>query len=103
MKQYLVAPVLTAFTTSAGPVRAETMERQMQALLDGFHTDYTFLGVIADIVLPDGKASSLRHYAEHGVTIAFQINTDVGIADGSTGLVPALDVALSDLAIGAVQ
>jgi D-alanyl-D-alanine carboxypeptidase len=50
-----------------------------------------------------GYVSSLRHYAGHGVTVAFQINTDVGIADDSTNLVPALEAALADLAIEAVQ
>jgi D-alanyl-D-alanine carboxypeptidase len=48
-----------------------------------------------------GYVSSLRHYADHGVTVAFQINTDVGIVDDSTDLVPALEAALADLAIGA--
>jgi D-alanyl-D-alanine carboxypeptidase len=43
--------------------------------------------------------SSLRHYAAHGVTVAFQINTDVGIADDTSDLVPALEAALADLAI----
>lgn len=47
-----------------------------------------------------GYVSSLRHYADHGVTVAFQINTDVGIADDSTDLVAALEAALADLAIG---
>lgn len=47
-----------------------------------------------------GYVSSLRHYADHGVTVAFQINTDVGIVDDSTDLVPALEAALADLAIG---
>ncbi|WP_245626789.1 serine hydrolase domain-containing protein [Aestuariivita boseongensis] len=46
-----------------------------------------------------GYVSSLRHYADHGVTVAFQINTDVG----STDLVPALEAALADLAIGNVD
>jgi D-alanyl-D-alanine carboxypeptidase len=46
-----------------------------------------------------GYVSSLRHYADHGVTVAFQINTDVGIADDSTDLVPALEAALADLVI----
>ncbi|RDC69691.1 class A beta-lactamase-related serine hydrolase [Rhodovulum sp. 12E13] len=45
--------------------------------------------------------SSLRHYAEPGVTVAFQINTDAGVVDDSTDLVPALEAALADLAIGA--
>lgn len=46
-----------------------------------------------------GYVSSLRHYADHGVTVAFQINTDVGIVDDTTDLVPALEAALADLAI----
>jgi len=46
-----------------------------------------------------GYVSSLRHYADHGVTVAFHINTDVGIADDSTDLVPSLAAALADLAI----
>lgn len=46
-----------------------------------------------------GYVSSLRHYAEHGVTAAFQINTDVGIVDDSTDLVPAMEAALADFAI----
>lgn len=47
-----------------------------------------------------GYVSSLRHYAEHGVTVAFQINTDVEIADDSTDLVPSLEAALADMAVG---
>lgn len=47
--------------------------------------------------------SSLRHYADHGVTVAFQINTDVGIVDDSTDLVSALEAALADLAIEAAR
>ncbi|MFD1195448.1 serine hydrolase domain-containing protein [Seohaeicola saemankumensis] len=47
--------------------------------------------------------SSLRHYPDHGVTVAFQINTDVGIANDESDLVPALEAALADLAIEAVR
>ena len=47
--------------------------------------------------------SSLRHYADHGVTVAFQINSDAGIVDDSSDLVPALEAALADLAIEAAQ
>ncbi|MGC9418648.1 MAG: serine hydrolase domain-containing protein [Rhodovulum sp.] len=46
-----------------------------------------------------GYVSSLRHYADHGVTVAFQINTDAGSVDDSTDLVPALEGALAELAI----
>jgi D-alanyl-D-alanine carboxypeptidase len=47
--------------------------------------------------------SSLRHYPDYGVTAAFQINTDVGVMDDSSDLVPALEAALADLAIEAVR
>jgi len=47
-----------------------------------------------------GYVSSLRYYVDHGVTIAFQINTDVGVFDGSTDLVPTLEAAIADLVIG---
>ena len=50
-----------------------------------------------------GYVSSLRHYADHGVTIAFQINTDVGMADNSTDLVPTLEAALADLIIAGAR
>lgn len=46
-----------------------------------------------------GYVSSLRHYADHGLTIAFQINTDIGVVDDSTDLVPALEADLADLLI----
>ena len=42
-----------------------------------------------------GYVSSLRHYADHGVTIAFQINSDVGALDGSSDVVPFLEGALA--------
>jgi len=50
-----------------------------------------------------GYVSSLRHYADADVTIAFQINTDVGIVDDSTDLVPMLEKALARLLIDATN
>ena len=47
--------------------------------------------------------SSLRHYAGHGVTVAFRINTDAGSMDDSTDLVPAMEAALADHARAAVR
>ena len=47
--------------------------------------------------------SSLRHYADHDVTVAFQINTDIGVMDDSSDLVPALEAALAALAIEPVR
>jgi hypothetical protein len=37
------------------------------------------------------------------VTVAFQVNTDIGIPDDSINLVPALEAALPELAIEAVR
>ncbi|MGS4947481.1 serine hydrolase domain-containing protein [Meridianimarinicoccus sp. RP-17] len=50
-----------------------------------------------------GYVSSLRHYADHGVTVAFQINTDTGIMADTSDLVPMLEAALAKLAIEAVR
>lgn len=50
-----------------------------------------------------GYVSSLRHYADHGITVAFQINTDAGVLDDTRDLVPALEAELAELAIGADQ
>jgi D-alanyl-D-alanine carboxypeptidase len=47
--------------------------------------------------------SSLRHYADHGVTVTFQINTDAGVVDDSSDVVPSLEAALADLAIAAAD
>lgn len=46
-----------------------------------------------------GYVSSLRHYADHDITIAFQINSDVGVVDHSSDLVKTLEVALAKLLI----
>lgn len=45
-----------------------------------------------------GYVSSLRHYPELGATIALQINTDVGLADGHGNPLPALERQLSQIA-----
>ncbi len=50
-----------------------------------------------------GYSSSLRYYADHQVSIAFQINTDIGIVDGSTEVVLRLEQHLAKLAIDAVR
>lgn len=42
-----------------------------------------------------GYSSSLRYYAEHDITIAFQINTDIGIVDDSSPLVRELEQQLA--------
>jgi D-alanyl-D-alanine carboxypeptidase len=85
-------------------------------LLDGFAVDPDAAGVLygAGVAIYEttpigpvyghggwipGYVSSLRHYADHQFTIAFQINSDVGIVDDSTDLVPALEAAIADLVL----
>ncbi|KJS37207.1 MAG: beta-lactamase [Hyphomonas sp. BRH_c22] len=46
-----------------------------------------------------GYVSSLRHYADHSVTVAFQINSDAGVTDETSELVPALEAALAKLVL----
>lgn len=48
-----------------------------------------------------GYSSSLRYYPDHGVTIAFQINTDIGIADDTTPVVQEMEARLAQIAISA--
>lgn len=50
-----------------------------------------------------GYVSSLRHYTRRGTTVAFQINSDAGVLDGTSDLVPALEAALADLAFLSVR
>jgi D-alanyl-D-alanine carboxypeptidase len=47
-----------------------------------------------------GYSSSLRYYADHEVSIAFPINTDIGIVDDSTPLVRELEQRLAQLVVG---
>jgi D-alanyl-D-alanine carboxypeptidase len=46
-----------------------------------------------------GYTSSLRHYPEIGVTIAFQINTDIGIIDSDAGVLKIIEERLAQLFI----
>lgn len=49
-----------------------------------------------------GYSSSLRYYAVHGVSIAFQINTDIGIADDSTPVMKEMEAGLARVVLPAV-
>jgi len=46
-----------------------------------------------------GYVSSLRHYPEHGVTVAFQINTDIGIIDSDERVLAIVEERLARLFI----
>jgi D-alanyl-D-alanine carboxypeptidase len=48
-----------------------------------------------------GYSSSLRYYPDHGVTIAFQINTDIGIVDDAMPVVREMEARLAEIAISA--
>jgi D-alanyl-D-alanine carboxypeptidase len=46
-----------------------------------------------------GYVSSLRYYEAPGVAVAFQINTDIGITDDTSAVVPALEARLAAVVI----
>jgi D-alanyl-D-alanine carboxypeptidase len=48
-----------------------------------------------------GYVSSLRYYPQHRIAIAFQINTDRGIADDSTPVVDELEMNLAQIVVHA--
>lgn len=50
-----------------------------------------------------GCSSSLRYYRKHGVAIAFQINTDIGIVDDPTSLFEEMETRLARLVITDMQ
>jgi D-alanyl-D-alanine carboxypeptidase len=47
-----------------------------------------------------GYTSSLRHYADHGVTIAFQVNTDIGFTEPGSALMGEIEARLAQAVIG---
>jgi D-alanyl-D-alanine carboxypeptidase len=46
-----------------------------------------------------GYTSSLRYYADHGVAIAFQINTDIGLESDTSSVVPAVEARLAEVVL----
>ena len=50
-----------------------------------------------------GYSSSLRYYPDLGVGVAFQINTDVGIVDGSTRLAEDMETRLVAIVAAALD
>jgi len=50
-----------------------------------------------------GHSSSLRYYPEHGITIAFQINTDIGVAGDTTSLMREMETGLAQTVISAAR
>lgn len=49
-----------------------------------------------------GYITSLRYYPDFAVTIAFQINTDIGIVDNSASVVPAMEEGLAEVVISSI-
>ncbi len=60
---------------------------------DSLETTYGHSGWIP------GYCSSLRYYPRYGVAVAFQINTDIGIVDGSTQLFRDMENNLAKVVI----
>lgn len=50
-----------------------------------------------------GYSSSLRHYVDHGVTIAFQINTDIGVLDDGANLMAEIEGRLLRAVLSTVR
>ena len=48
-----------------------------------------------------GYSSSLHYYPDHGIAIAFQINTDIGIVDNTTPAVREMAERLAEIVISA--
>jgi D-alanyl-D-alanine carboxypeptidase len=48
-----------------------------------------------------GYSSSLRYYPDHGIAIAFQINTDIGIVDDRTPVMREMEARLAEIVISA--
>jgi D-alanyl-D-alanine carboxypeptidase len=46
-----------------------------------------------------GYVSSMRHYADYGVTIAFQINSDIGFMESSSDRLQTIEAALASIAL----
>lgn len=50
-----------------------------------------------------GYNSSLRYYPNYGITIAFQLNTDIGITDEKTNVIGEMEALLADIVISATH
>jgi D-alanyl-D-alanine carboxypeptidase len=50
-----------------------------------------------------GYSSSLRYYPEHGVAVAFQINTDIGIVNDSIPLMEDMEHRLTRIVIASIK
>ena len=46
-----------------------------------------------------GYSSSLRYYPAHGVSVTFQINTDIGIVDDTTPVIQEMEAGLAKIVI----
>ena len=50
-----------------------------------------------------GYTSSLRYYADHGVAVAFQINTDIGLTNDTPSVVAAVEARLAETVLESEQ
>lgn len=95
------APYL-ADLLAATPIDSRNPEVQY-GLGVAIHRGGSFGGVYDHGGWIPGYSSSLRYYADHSVSIAFQINTDIGIVDDSSPVVQELERHLAKLIIDALD
>jgi D-alanyl-D-alanine carboxypeptidase len=50
-----------------------------------------------------GYCSSLRYYPKHRIAFAFQINTDIGMVDGSTSLINDMEKQLARIVVDGIR
>lgn len=82
------------------PVSNETDEIEYGAGVAIYHTG-SFGPVYGHGGWIPGYCSSLRYYQLHGISIAFQINTDIGLMNDSTPVVREMESCLAEILISA--
>jgi len=50
-----------------------------------------------------GYCSSMRYYADYNISVAFQINTDIGIADSDVNTMKLIEDRLTKLVIALLK
>ena len=82
------------------PISPDTPDIQYGAGVGIYRTD-PFGPVYGHGGWAPGYSSSLRYYPDHGIAIAFQINTDIGIVDDTTPVMREMEARLAEIVISA--
>ena len=84
------------------PISPDTPDIQYGAGVGIYHTG-PFGPVYGHGGWIPGYSSSLRYYPDHGIAIAFQINTDIGIVDDTTPVMREMEARLAEIVISATR